>query len=70
MSKTKTSESDFDYLKRTIGPGTWVYEILQDGNGQMKTWDLLLQELEHCQTNEVKKRAVLAAFRARSNPNH
>lgn len=56
-------ESDYEYLKRTIGPGTWIYDILQHGNGQKKDWDLLQEKLKDCGNDEIKKRAIAKSFR-------
>ena len=59
----KSEESDYDYLKRIIGPGTWVYEILENGTGQKKDWDLLEEKLKRCGNDENKKRAIAKSFR-------
>lgn len=61
----KSEESDYDYLKRTIGPGSWVYEILQDVNlsGQKKDWDILEMKLKNCGNDENQRRAIIKSFR-------
>ena len=58
-----SQESDYDFLERTIGPGTWIYDILQDREGQQKDWDLLQDKLKKCGKDENKKRAITKSFR-------
>ena len=41
----KKPETDWAYLKRTIGPGTWIYEIL-DNDKPITTWDKLQIQLK------------------------
>lgn len=55
-------ESDYEYLKRTIGPVTWIYEILQQGR-EIKDWDLLEMKIQTCQGDLEKERAVIKSFR-------
>lgn len=59
----KDQESDYDYLKRIIGPGTWIYEILQSGTDQKKDWDLLEMKLKVYENDEKKQRAIAKSFR-------
>ena len=61
--KNKNQESDYKYLKRTIGPGSWVYEILENGTGRIKKWDLLESKLKKCGNDKNKKRAIIKSFR-------
>ena len=59
-------ESDYDYLKRTIGPGSWVYEILQQNLSQ-KEWDLFEMELKSCGNDKNRKKAIAKSFRYSAN---
>jgi hypothetical protein len=61
--KNKTQESDYEYLKRTIGPGSWTYEILQQQK-EIKDWDLFLMQLKNCDSDK-QKRAIAKSFRYR-----
>ena len=63
MKNKQNQESDYDYLKRTIGPGSWIYEILEHGTGGKKGWDLLQEQLKNCEGDENKQRAILKSVR-------
>ena len=60
-------KDDLKYLKRTIGPGTWVYEVLEQVH-EIKTWDLLQSELNRFKHDFSKQKQIIQSFRQRTFP--